>query len=60
MSNYTKSKELLKSLEEIPDFRVDIRKIKYPLHEILFMVLFALLKGNTTFKDIRDWMIYNK
>jgi len=60
MSNYTKSKELLKSLEEIPDFRVDIGKIKYPLHEILFMVLFALLKGNTTFKDIWGWMIYNK
>ncbi len=52
MSQYIKSKKLLKSLKNISDFGTDIGKIKYPLHEILFMVLFALLKGNTTFKDI--------
>ncbi len=39
---------------------MDIGKIEYPLHEVLFMTLFALIKGNTTFKDIFSWMIYNK
>jgi len=39
---------------------VDTGKIEYPLHEILFMTLFALLKGNTTFKDIMSWMIFNE
>ncbi len=24
------------------------------------MTLFALIKGNTTFKDMFSWMIYNK
>ena len=24
------------------------------------MTLFALLKGNTTFKDIMSWMIFNE
>ena len=28
--------------------------------EVLFMVIFALLKGNTKFKEIFGWMIYNK
>jgi hypothetical protein len=49
----------LESLKSIPDFRVDIGKIEYPLHEVLFMTLFALLKGNTSFKDIFAWMIFN-
>ncbi|MDQ7060210.1 MAG: transposase family protein [Sulfurimonas sp.] len=44
----------------MPDYRVDIGKIEYPLHEVLFMTLFALLKGNATFKDIFAWMIFNK
>jgi len=30
------------------------------LAEVLFMVIFALLKGNTKFKEIFGWMIYNK
>jgi hypothetical protein len=55
----TRKKALLESLKSIPDFRVDIGKIEYPLHEVLFMTLFALLKGNTTFKDIFAWMIFN-
>jgi hypothetical protein len=50
----------LESLKSIPDYRVDIGKIEYPLHEVLFMTLFALIKGNTTFKDIFSWMIYNQ
>ena len=56
---YIMAKEFLEELKTIPDFRVDTNKIKYPLHEILFMVTFALLKGNTNFKDIWGWMIYN-
>ncbi|QOP43219.1 ISAs1 family transposase [Sulfurimonas sediminis] len=56
----TRTKALLESLKSIPDYRVDTGKIEYPLHEVLFMTLFALIKGNTTFKDIFSWMIYNK
>jgi len=39
---------------------VDLGKIKYPLYEVLFMTLFALMKGNTTFKEIYIWMVYNE
>lgn len=60
MKQYTKAKTLLESLKTIPDYRVDIGKIKYPLTEVLFMVIFALLKGNTKFKDMFGWIIYNK
>ncbi len=60
MKQYTKAKALLKSLKTIPDYRVDIGKIKYPLSEVLFMVIFALLKGNPKFKEIFGWMVYNK
>ena len=49
---YTKAKALLESLKSIPDYRVDTGKIQYSLAQILFMVIFALLKGNTTFKEI--------
>ena len=51
-----KQKLLLEQLKTIKDFRVDKHKILYPLHEILFMSLFALLKGNTTFKEIHIWI----
>jgi len=54
-----KKKELLEQLKTIPDYRVDTGKIKYPLHEVLFMTLFALIKGRSTFKDIAAWMKYN-
>ena len=27
--------------------------------KFLYKVIFALLKGNTTFKDVWGWMIYN-
>ncbi|WOE69022.1 hypothetical protein RZR97_05330 [Hydrogenimonas thermophila] len=52
MKQYTKAKALLESLKTIPDYRVVIGKIQYPLAEVLFMVIFALLKGNTKFKEI--------
>lgn len=55
-----RTRELIKALKSIPDYRVDTGKIKYPLYEILFMTLFALLKGNTKFKDIHTWMIFNQ
>ena len=60
MSKYTKAKALLESLKTVPDYRVDIGKIEYPLHNVLFMVLFALLKGYKDYKDIWRWMVYNK
>ena len=50
----------MEDLKTIPDFRVDTGKIEYSLYEVLFMTLFALLKGNTTFKDIYIWMSFNK
>jgi len=46
----TKNKQLLEAIKTIPDYRVDTGKIEYPLHEVLFMTLFALLKGNTAFR----------
>ena len=55
-----KKKELLKELEKISDFRVDKHKIEYPLHEILFMTLFGLLKGYVTYKDLHAWMQYQE
>jgi len=58
MKQYTKARKLL--VKTIPDYRVDIGKIQYPLAEVLFMVIFALLKGNTKFKEIFGWMVYNK
>ncbi len=60
MKQYKKAKALLESLKTVPDYRVDIGKIRYPLAEVLFMVIFALLKGNTKFKEIFGWMTYNK
>ena len=47
MKEYTKAKELIESLKTIPDYRVDVGKIKYPLEEVLFMVIFALLTDVT-------------
>lgn len=52
-------KLLLEELKTVKDFRVDKHKILYPLHEILFMTLFALLKGNTTFKEMHLWMEFS-
>jgi len=36
----TQAKALLESLKRIPDYRVDIGEIGYPLAEVLFMVIF--------------------
>jgi len=55
-----KKKQLFEQLKTIPDFRVDKYKIQFPLEQILFMTLFALLKGANTFKEIHIWMEYAK
>jgi predicted transposase YbfD/YdcC len=55
-----KKKELLEALKSVSDFRVDKYKIEYPLHEILFMSLFGLLKGYLTYKDLHGWMQYQE
>lgn len=55
-----KKEELLQELKTLTDFRKDEHKIEYPLHEILFMSLFGLLKGNVTFKDLHAWMQYQE
>lgn len=55
-----RTRKLIEALKSIPDYRVDTGKIEYPLYEVLFMTLFALLKGNTKFKDIYAWMVFNK
>jgi predicted transposase YbfD/YdcC len=52
-------RNLLEDLKEITDFRKDTYKIEYPLHEILFLSLFGMIKGNTTFKDLHYWMGFN-
>jgi hypothetical protein len=55
-----KKKELILELKKVSDFRVDKYKIEYPLHEILFMTLFGLLKGYVTYKDLHAWMQYQE
>ena len=40
-----RKKGLLKQLSEIEDFRKHREQIVYPLHEILFLTIFGLLKG---------------
>ena len=41
MKQYTKAKALLESLRTIPDYRVDIGKIRYSLAEVLFSYLYV-------------------
>lgn len=53
-------KKLLNQLEEIVDFRKHREQIVYPLSEILFMTLFALIKGNLTFNEIHVNLLLNK
>lgn len=55
-----KKKELFAHLQTIEDYRVDVGKIEYILAEVIFMTLFAIVKGNNTYKDIVVWMQYNK
>ena len=56
---FKNKKLLLKKFGEIEDFRNHKHKIKYPLNEILFMTLFALLQGQVTFNDIHSWILFN-
>jgi predicted transposase YbfD/YdcC len=51
---------LLQKLKNLTDFRKDKHKIEYPLHEIIFMSLFGLLKGFVTFTDLQTWMQYQE
>jgi len=57
---YLQKKKLLKQLETIKDFRRHREKIIYPLSEILFMTLFSLIKGDTTFSEIHLSLSFNK
>ena len=52
--------DLLEQLKTLTDFREDKHKIEYPLHEVIFMSLFGLLKGFVTYKDLNTWMQYNE
>jgi predicted transposase YbfD/YdcC len=53
-------KRLLKLLEGVEDFRRHRDQIVYPLSEILFMSLFALIKGYKTFNEIHFYISANK
>jgi len=53
-----KKKRLLEELKNIEDFRKDKYKIEYPLYEVLFMAIFGLLKGYTTYDELYHWMEY--
>ena len=53
-------KRLLEKLKGMTDVREHEHKIKYPLHEVVFMTLFAIIKGNTIYDDIVYWMSYQK
>ena len=56
----SKKIKLVSALETLTDFRKDEHKIEYPLHEVVFMSLFGLLKGFVTFKDLHSWMQYQE
>ena len=53
-------KKLFKQLEKMEDFRRHREQIVYPQAEILFMSLFGLLKGHTTFKELHFYLSFNK
>ena len=53
-------KVLLKQLETIEDFRTHKGKIIYQLSDIIFITIFGIVKGYTTFKDLHLWMKFNK
>ena len=55
-----KKKELFKQLEQMEDFRRHREQIVYPQSEILFMSLFGLMKGHTTFKGLHFYLSFNK
>ena len=53
-------KKLLKELETIKDFRIHQGKIEFKLSEVLFLIIFAMLKGKNTFVEQHDWIEANK
>ena len=56
-----RKKKLLKEIEEnIPDFRTHEGKIVFKISEVLFLILFALLKGKNSFRKQHTWMEANR
>jgi len=53
-------KQLLEKLKGMTDVRKHSHKIEYPLHEVVFMTLFAMLRGNVIYDDIVFWMLLQK
>ena len=53
-------KKLLEELKGMTDIRKHSHKIIYPLHEVVFMTLFAMIRGNVIYDDIVNWMLYQK
>ena len=53
-------KRLFESLKKLTDYRVDSHKILYPIEEVVFIVLFAIIKGKTTYETMHTWMEFNK
>lgn len=52
-------KRLFEEFKSIPDFRTHKHKVQFPLEEIVFMSLFALLQGVCEYRSIHTWCIYN-
>jgi len=53
-------KQLIEELKQIDDLNAIYKKALKKLYEVLFVSLFGLLKGNTTFEQLHDWMEFNK
>ena len=53
-------KQLLEKLKGLTDARKHEHKIIFPLHEVVFMTLFAMIRGNVIYDDIIYWMSYQK
>ena len=51
--------KLFEQFKQIPDYRKHTHKIVYPLEEILFMTLCALLQGQVEYDGIHSWMKAN-
>jgi len=54
---FRQKKELLKQLKTLPDFRKHDGKIIYPLSNVLFMSILAMLKGKQTLDEMHTWMV---
>jgi len=53
-------KQLLEKLKGLTDARKHEHKIIFPLYEVVFMTLFAMIRGNVIYDDIIYWMSYQK